>query len=101
MQTLPANFDSRIIIPSIPAGVVLTQAQRDATADRIAAFLRERKKIAEQRRLQECEYRTRNSERARERYYRMVRSKLPADTLTIHPVVASQFESSSDQSGIC
>ena len=86
MPTTPAHFDSRIIEPRVnaekTASVVSTQAQRDAAADRIAAFLIERKKIAEQERKRECEYRLRNSERARLRYHMMVRRKSGTDILS-------------------
>lgn len=62
------------------AGVVLTQAQRDDAAYRIEAFLRERKRVGQQRRRQECEDRIRNSERARERYHMMAKNKAGTDS---------------------
>jgi hypothetical protein len=56
-------------------GAVLTKEQRNAIADRMEAFLRVRRRIAEERRRQEYEYRARNSERARERYRMIVRNR--------------------------
>ena len=49
---------------------VMTQDQCDALAERIAAVLRERKKIGDERRRQESAYRQRNSDYARARYHR-------------------------------
>ena len=53
----------------------MTQAQQDALADRIAAGLRERKKIAAERSKRECENWLRNCERARELYQIHVRDR--------------------------
>ena len=53
----------------------MTQAQPDALADRIAAGLRERKKIAAERSKREREKLLRNSERAREFYQLRVRDR--------------------------
>jgi hypothetical protein len=50
---------------------VMTQEQCDALAARIAAVLGERKKIGDERRRQELEYRRRNSDRAMARYYKL------------------------------
>ena len=47
---------------------VMTQTQRDALADRIAAVLRERQEVGAERRRQEHEYQRRNKERALARY---------------------------------
>ena len=50
---------------------VMTQQQCDALAERIAAVLRERKRLGEERRSQEREYQRRNNERALSRYYKV------------------------------
>jgi hypothetical protein len=50
------------------AAYELTQAQQDAIAERIAAVLRERKQIGEERRRQERDNWLRSSRRAQERY---------------------------------
>ena len=55
---------------------VMTQQQCDALAERIAAVLRERKRLGEERRNQEREYQRRNNERALSRYYK-VRGEFP------------------------
>jgi hypothetical protein len=49
---------------------VMTQQQSDALAERIAAVLRERKKIAHERRMRDREYQRRNNDRALARYYK-------------------------------
>jgi hypothetical protein len=49
---------------------VMTQEQCDAVAERIAAVLRERKKIAHERRMREREYQRRNNDCALARYYK-------------------------------
>jgi hypothetical protein len=51
--------------------IVMTQQQRDALAERIAAVLRERKRLGEERRRREREYQRQNSERALSRYYKL------------------------------
>jgi hypothetical protein len=48
--------------------VVLTQDQTDTLAERIAAVLRERKKVGAQRRMRELEMQRRNSQRTAARY---------------------------------
>lgn len=50
---------------------VMTNVQCDVLAERIAAVLRERKTIGEERRRQEQEYRRLNSERALARHYKL------------------------------
>lgn len=50
---------------------VMTNVQRDALAERIAAVLRQRKTIGVERRRQEQEYRRLNSERAIARHYKL------------------------------
>ena len=50
---------------------VTTQDQRDALGARIEMALRERKKIGDERRRQERDYRRRNSDRAISRYYKL------------------------------
>ena len=50
---------------------VMTNVQCDVLAGRIAAVLRERKTIGEERRRQEQEYRRLNSERALARHYKL------------------------------
>ena len=50
---------------------VMTQQQSDALAEQIAAVLRERKRLGEERRSQEREYQRRNNERALSRYYKV------------------------------
>ena len=50
---------------------VMTQQQRNALAERIAAVLRGRKRLGEERRSQEREYQRRNTERALSRYYKV------------------------------
>jgi len=47
---------------------VMTQQQSDALAEQIAAVLRERKRLGEERRSREREYQRRNNERALSRY---------------------------------
>ena len=49
----------------------MTQEQCDALAERIAAVLRERKKIGDERRRQERRYDRQNSYRALARYYKL------------------------------
>jgi hypothetical protein len=49
---------------------IMAQEQCDALAERIAAVLRERKKIAHERQMREREYQRRNSDRALARYYK-------------------------------
>ena len=58
---------------------VMTQEQCDAVAERIAAVLRERKRIAHERRMRGREYQRRNNDRALARYYqeRVEVRKLP------------------------
>jgi len=79
VQTTASRSDERALEQWTPTvyvpGAVLTKEQRNAIADRLEAFLRVRKRIAEERRRQESEYRARNSERARERYRMIVRNK--------------------------
>jgi len=48
--------------------VVLTQDQTDTLAERIAAILRERKKVGAQRQMRELEMQRRNSQRAAAAY---------------------------------
>jgi hypothetical protein len=48
----------------------MTQEQCNAVAERIAAVLRERKKIAHERQMREREYQRRNNDRALARYYK-------------------------------
>lgn len=48
---------------------VMTQEQCDAMAERIAAVLRERKTIGDERRRRRLEYERKNGERALARYY--------------------------------
>ncbi len=50
---------------------VMTEEQCDALAERIAAGLRERKKIGDERRRQELKYGHHNNERALARYYKL------------------------------
>ena len=50
---------------------VMTNVQCDVLAERIAAVLRQRKTIGEERRRQEQEYRRLNSERALARHYKL------------------------------
>jgi len=50
---------------------VMTNVQRDVLAERIAAVLRQRKTIGDERRRQEQEYRRLNSERALARHYKL------------------------------
>jgi hypothetical protein len=50
---------------------VMTNAQCDAVAERIAAVLRQRQTIGDERRRQEQEYRRLNSERALARHYKL------------------------------
>jgi hypothetical protein len=50
---------------------VMTNQQCDVLAERIAAVLRQRKTIGEERRRQEQEYRRLNSERALARHYKL------------------------------
>jgi len=50
---------------------VMTQQQRNALAERIAAVLRGRKRLGEERRSREREYQRRNNERALSRYYKV------------------------------
>jgi len=52
-----------------PTTAVMTQQQEDTLAERIAAVLRERKKVGAQRRLRELEMQLRNTQRATERYH--------------------------------
>jgi hypothetical protein len=47
------------------------EGKRDALAERIAAGFRDRKKVAEERRMQERDYLRRNSERALLRYHKL------------------------------
>jgi hypothetical protein len=51
--------------------LIMTNQQCDVLADRIAAVLRQRKTIGEERRRQEQEYRRLNSERALARHYKL------------------------------
>jgi hypothetical protein len=55
---------------------VMTQQQRNALAERIAAVLRERKRLGKERRSRKREYQRRNNERALSRYYK-VRGEFP------------------------
>jgi hypothetical protein len=48
----------------------ITQEQCEAQAERIAAVLRERKKIGDERRRRELEYQRRNNDRALAHYYK-------------------------------
>jgi hypothetical protein len=61
--------------PGIHVGSVQDQAmrqrQRDSLAERIAAGLHDRKKVAEERRMQERDYLCRNRESALVRYYKL------------------------------
>jgi hypothetical protein len=50
---------------------VMTQEQCEALAERIAAVLRERKQIGDERRRQDSAYRQRNSDHARARYHQL------------------------------
>ena len=50
---------------------VMTNVQCDVLAERIAAVLRQRKKIGDERRRHEQEYRRLNSERALARHYKL------------------------------
>jgi len=50
---------------------VMTNVQCDVLAERIAAVLRQRKTIGDERRRQEQEYRRLNSERALARHYKL------------------------------
>ena len=49
----------------------MRQGQRDSLAERIAAGLRDRHKVGEERRMQERDYLRRNSERALLRYHKL------------------------------
>jgi hypothetical protein len=49
--------------------VDMTQDQTDTLAERIAAVLRERKKVGTERRMRELEMQLRNSQRAAARYH--------------------------------
>jgi hypothetical protein len=51
--------------------LIMTNQQCDVLADRIAAVLRQRKTIGEERRRQEQEYRRLNSERALASHYKL------------------------------
>jgi hypothetical protein len=51
--------------------LIMTNQQCDVLAERIAAVLRQRKTIGEERRRQEQEYRRLNSERALARHYKL------------------------------
>jgi hypothetical protein len=49
----------------------MTQQQCDALAERIAAALRERKRLGEEHRRQQRDYQRQNNERALSRYYKL------------------------------
>lgn len=76
---------------------VMTQQQRNALAERIAAVLRGRKRLGEERRSREREYQRRNNERALSRYYK-VRGEFPEQSkrrlkeldLVYHTILAYQ-----------
>ena len=50
---------------------VMTQAQSDALAERIASVLRARKNIGDERRMLDREYWQRNNNRSLSRYYKL------------------------------
>jgi len=64
---------------------VMTQDQEDTLAERIAAVLRERKKVGARRRLRELEMQLRNSQRAAAERYHVARAPQSTRLASVPP----------------